>query len=202
MTQNLMSWHVLAAACWRWDIFIMPDTQKYVCSHLIALHCIVVLIQEQNEEHLKMGEALGETCYQMFVSQKAGVSPEYVRFNDVGMQSGVDFYILRPETVETMMYLYRITKDEKWRQKGWQIYQNIVAATKVSRGGVGYSPVLSVGHNPHHDPKGVMHSFFLAETLKYLYLLFSDDSVIPLDKFVFNTEAHPILIPDDTFAPK
>ena len=35
-------------------------------------------------------------------------------------------------------------------------------------------------------------SFFLAETLKYLYLLFSDDSVIPLDQWVFNTEAHPL----------
>eukprot|EP01083_Nonionella_stella_P032757 89633_1 len=158
--------------------------------------------EEMNRKHLKMGEALGETCYQMFVRQKAGVSPEYVRFTDSGMQNGVDFYILRPETVETMMYLYRITKDEKWRNKGWQIYENIVRSTKVERGGTGYAPVLSVGHNPHHDSKGVMHSFFLAETLKYLYLLFSDDQVIPLDKFVFNTEAHPVLIPDDTFAPK
>ena len=157
---------------------------------------------EMNAEHLKMGEALGETCYQMFHRQKAGVSPEYVRFNDAGMQIGVDFYILRPETVETMMYLWRITKDQKWRDKGWEIYENIVRSTKVESGGVGYSPVLSVGHHPHHDSKGVMHSFFLAETLKYLYLLFSDDQVIPLDKFVFNTEAHPLLIPDDTFAPK
>ena len=101
------------------------------------------------------------------------------------------------------MYLYRITGDKKWRDKGWNIYQNIVKATKLNgQNGDGYSPVLSVNHNPHHDPKGVMHSFFLAETLKYLYLLFSDDQVIPLDKFVFNTEAHPILIPEDTFAPK
>ena len=37
-------------------------------------------------------------------------------------------------------------------------------------------------------------SFFLAETLKYLNLLFADDSVIPLDEFVFNTEAHPFRI--------
>lgn len=28
--------------------------------------------------------------------------------------------------------------------------------------------------------------------LKYLYLLFSDDEIIPLDKWVFNTEAHPL----------
>lgn len=39
-----------------------------------------------------------------------------------------------------------------------------------------------------------METFFLGETLKYLYLLFADSSVIPLDKFVFNTEAHPFPI--------
>lgn len=40
----------------------------------------------------------------------------------------------------------------------------------------------------------MMQSFFLAETLKYLYLLFSPPSVISLDEWVFNTEAHPIRI--------
>ncbi|KAL0696711.1 hypothetical protein Bca4012_063891 [Brassica carinata] len=39
-----------------------------------------------------------------------------------------------------------------------------------------------------------MQSFFLAETLKYLYLLFSPSSVISLDEWVFNTEAHPLKI--------
>ena len=39
-------------------------------------------------------------------------------------------------------------------------------------------------------------TFWLAETLKYLYLIFSPDDVIPLDKFVFNTEAHPLRIWD------
>ncbi len=38
----------------------------------------------------------------------------------------------------------------------------------------------------------VQQSFFIAETLKYLYLLFSEDSILPLDKWVFNTEAHPL----------
>lgn len=38
-----------------------------------------------------------------------------------------------------------------------------------------------------------MESFFLAETLKYFYLLFEDDpNVLPLDQWVFNTEAHPL----------
>ena len=34
----------------------------------------------------------------------------------------------------------------------------------------------------------VQQSFFLAETLKYLYLLFSDDDLIDLKQWVFNTE--------------
>jgi mannosyl-oligosaccharide alpha-1,2-mannosidase len=40
-----------------------------------------------------------------------------------------------------------------------------------------------------------MESFWVAETLKYLYLLFEDDgNVVPLDQWVFNTEAHPLPI--------
>lgn len=43
--------------------------------------------------------------------------------------------------------------------------------------------------------RDLMESFFLAETLKYLYLLFADDqTIIPLDEYVFNTEAHPLPI--------
>ncbi|KDN37775.1 hypothetical protein RSAG8_09930, partial [Rhizoctonia solani AG-8 WAC10335] len=34
-------------------------------------------------------------------------------------------------------------------------------------------------------------TFLLSETLKYLFLLFSDSTVLPLDEVVFNTEAHP-----------
>lgn len=45
-----------------------------------------------------------------------------------------------------------------------------------------------------------METFFLGETLKYFYLLFSEDSLIPLDSFVFNTEAHPL--PIFTVSPK
>jgi mannosidase alpha-like ER degradation enhancer 2 len=40
--------------------------------------------------------------------------------------------------------------------------------------------------------KDIMESYFLAETLKYLYLLFAPRETLDLDKVVFNTEAHPI----------
>lgn len=42
--------------------------------------------------------------------------------------------------------------------------------------------------------ENMMQSFFLAETFKYLYLILSPKSLISLDEWVFNTEAHPLRI--------
>jgi hypothetical protein len=38
----------------------------------------------------------------------------------------------------------------------------------------------------------LMPSYFLAEALKYLYLLFAPDDRLDFDRVVFNTEAHPL----------
>ena len=43
----------------------------------------------------------------------------------------------------------------------------------------------------HNWPPVLMIPFFL---LQYLYLLFSDDDLISLNEWVFNTEAHPLPI--------
>ncbi len=37
-----------------------------------------------------------------------------------------------------------------------------------------------------------MESFWLRETLKYFYLVFSEPDLVNLDEWVFNTEAHPL----------
>jgi hypothetical protein len=52
----------------------------------------------------------------------------------------------------------------------------------------GYTVLRSVVTKEKGDR---MHSFLLAETLKYLYLLFEPDA-IDFDRVVFNTEAHPL----------
>lgn len=61
--------------------------------------------------------------------------------------------------------------------------------------------VATGGYSGHHDVTVVppqrnnkQESFWLAETLKYLYLLYSPLDVIPLDTWVFNTEAHPLKV--------
>ncbi|KAF7253102.1 hypothetical protein EG68_07860, partial [Paragonimus skrjabini miyazakii] len=99
-------------------------------------------------------------------------------------------YMQRPETVESYFYLWRLTKEEKYRVSALKIVQALEKYARTPGGYSGLKNVLSL--DPQHDD--VQQSYFLAETLKYLYLIFSEDSLLPLDRFVFNSEGHPFPI--------
>lgn len=59
----------------------------------------------------------------------------------------------------------------------------------------GYTSINNVCDPANPGPRDKMESFFLGETLKYFYLLFSDDlELLSLDRYIFNTEAHPLPI--------
>lgn len=79
----------------------------------------------------------------------------------------------------------------RYREWGWQIFEAFEKYTKVDSGG--YTSLDDVTRIPP-SKRDKMETFFLGETLKYLYLLFGEDNVLPLDKYVFNTEAHPLPI--------
>lgn len=98
-------------------------------------------------------------------------------------------YLLRPETVESLYLLWRTTGDVVWRERGWAIFAALLNETRVEDSGfASIRDVYRVGGRKLDE----MPSWFLAETLKYLFLLFTDDDLIPLDQWVFNTEAHPL----------
>ena len=100
--------------------------------------------------------------------------------------------MLRPETVESYFIMWRITHDQKYRDWGWQAVQALDNYCRTEEGG--YVGIGDVWRKDWVRKDDVQQSWFLAETLKYLYLLFCDDNVISLDKWVFNTEAHPLPI--------
>ena len=137
---------------------------------------------------------LTNTCVAFYLRHPTKISPELVLFkggND--FISGGNHNILRPETVESLFLMWRKTKDPIYRDWGWEIFQGF---EQYSRSKVGYGGVIDVRkERPYRDD--TMQSFFLAETLKYLYLLFSEDELLPLDKWVLNTEAHPLRITPD-----
>ncbi|XP_076917018.1 mannosyl-oligosaccharide 1,2-alpha-mannosidase MNS3-like [Bidens hawaiensis] len=169
------------------------------------------LLTFEDLENLKLAEELAKTCFEMYAVTSTGLAPEIAYFNSEGYsENGLDggnktseyvhdivikhpdrHNLLRPETVESLFILYRITKDSKYREWGWSIFEAFEKYTKVDSGG--YSSLDDVTVIPPRR-RDKMETFFLGETLKYLYLLFSDSNVIPLTEFVFNTEAHPIPI--------
>lgn len=146
---------------------------------------------------LDLGAAITETCYNFWHKMPTGIAPELVNF-----RTGQDFvpgdnakhYLLRPETVESLFVLWRTTGDPKFQDWGWEIWQSIEKWCKTPNGFAGIRDVTNTNHVQHDDTQ---QSFFFAETLKYLYLLFSPNDLIPLDKYVFNTEAHPLGIIDN-----
>ncbi|XP_043701781.1 mannosyl-oligosaccharide 1,2-alpha-mannosidase MNS3 [Telopea speciosissima] len=162
-------------------------------------------------ENLKLAEDLAKTCFEMYSVTSTGLAPEIAYFhiegdteggldggnksseyvNDIIIKQADRHNLLRPETVESLLVLYRVTEDPKYREWGWQIFEAFENYTKIDSGG--YSSLDDVTHLPPQR-RDKMETFFLGETLKYLYLLFGDSSIIPLDKFVFNTEAHPFPI--------
>ncbi|KAH7085611.1 class I alpha-mannosidase-like protein [Paraphoma chrysanthemicola] len=100
-------------------------------------------------------------------------------------------YILRPEAIESVFIMYRITGEQSWQAAAWDMWTAIQRSTDTD---IGNSALLDISAEspPRSDS---MESFWMAETLKYFFLVFSDPDVISLDDFVFNTEAHPFRIP-------
>eukprot|EP00158_Paraphelidium_tribonemae_P003158 Partr_v1_DN25922_c0_g1_i2_m68773 putative mannosidase alpha class len=140
------------------------------------------------EEMFYTGSNLTQTCYKMYKMSAHGISAEKTKITT--WQAVTRYYILRPEVIESIFYMWRLTHEQKYRDWGLEIAQSIERECRVEGGYSGLQD-MSVTPPVRNDNQ---ESFFLAETLKYLYLLFSEDSLIPLDEFVFNTEAHPIRV--------
>lgn len=93
--------------------------------------------------------------------------------------------------IESYFVLWRLTHDNRYREYAWAAALALHRHCRTSGGG--YSGIHNVMSVPV-SRDNTQQSFFLAETLKYLYLIFSSDDLLPLDQWVFNTEAHPLPI--------
>ncbi|KAJ6108304.1 Glycoside hydrolase family 47 [Penicillium sp. IBT 18751x] len=169
----------------------------------------------QKEEQMELARELTKTCWAMYAVTETGLSPEITWFNvedhnlepnpgsrmknkssddleswqkDFKIKSADAHNLQRPETVESLFLLFRVTEDPIYRKWGWEIFKSFKEHMLVPSG-EGYTSLDDVTTIPS-PMRDNMESFWLAETLKYLYLLFSPRDVFPLTEVVFNTEAH------------
>ncbi|KAK0742542.1 glycoside hydrolase [Apiosordaria backusii] len=106
-------------------------------------------------------------------------------------------YILRPEAIESVFYMWRITGEPEWQEAAWDMFVAVAegAFAKETGGGASVKDVTVDPSKEEIRRDDEMESFWIAETLKYFYLVFSPPDLISLDKYVLNTEAHPFLRP-------
>jgi len=130
---------------------------------------------------LDRARRLQDSAFRMWTLH--GIEPEGLDYREMRVTSAG--YQLRPEIMESAYYLYHYTKDPKYLEMGRTFLNGLIEHCRTD---AGYTVLRNVTTKEKGD---LMHSFFLAETLKYLYLLF-DSEPLDFDKVVFNTEAHPL----------
>ena len=149
-------------------------------------------VDEKAKRHMEIAHGVTNTCHESYVRTATRIGPESFRFTDQvearASRQNEKYYILRPELLESYFVLWRLTKDPKYREWAWDAVQAIEKHCRVANGYSGLRNVYDV--NGAKDD--VQQSFLFAETLKYLYLIFSSDDLISLDAWVLNTEAHPL----------
>jgi hypothetical protein len=116
--------------------------------------------------------------------QLRGLEPEVIDYRTMAIVA--PGYPLRPEIIESAWYLRRATGDPAYLAMGQAFLDDLVAHTRTD---AGFTVVTSVATMARGD---LMPSYFLAETLKYLYLIFAPDDAVDLGRVVFTTEAHPL----------
>jgi mannosyl-oligosaccharide alpha-1,2-mannosidase len=142
-----------------------------------------------------VAKELAFTCFNMYEQSVTGLSSEsvYLEFGIKYPWLSDTHFALRPEALESFWYLYYVTKDKSYRDYAWSIF---LAIEKHAKNEVGYAEISDV-NQAKPEQRGCLPSYFFSETLKYLYMIFSDSPVIDLDQWVLNTEGHPLRIKRD-----
>jgi mannosidase alpha-like ER degradation enhancer 2 len=125
---------------------------------------------------------LQESCLKMW--NKHGIEPE--QFDYVKMEVAAPRFFLNPEIMESAYYLFQITNHPRYLEMGKIFLDSLKLYCRADEG---YAELKSVVTKEKTDR---MESYFLAETLKYLYLLFAPPETLDFKRTIFNTEAHPL----------
>ena len=157
------------------------NTGKRTATEFGALHAFLPAVLALGGD-LPHARRLDDSCLSMW--KLHGIEPEVLDYRTMKVVS--PGYQLRPEIMESAYYLFHYTKDPRYLDMGRDFFEALVAHCRTN---AGYTNLKSVVTMEKGD---LMPSYFLAETMKYLYLLFAPETALDFDRLVFNTEAHPL----------
>lgn len=143
---------------------------------------------KKQDEQMELAKQLMKTCWGMYLVTATGLSPEIAHFHTdspaPSMADGIktspetlsddpnaewrkdfdihpqDFHNLqRPETVESLFYMWRITGDPIYREWGWKMFQSFMKHTFAGPE-KGFTSINDVDHVPP-PTRDNMESFWL-----------------------------------------
>jgi len=164
-----------------WYSQVDMNTGKRISTQYGALDAFFPAVLARSGD-LERAKRLQESSYKMWTT--LGIEPEMLDY--VTMKVTSPGYHLRPEIIESAYYLAFYTRDQRYQEMASTFLLSLVRYCKTN---AGYAALSDVTTKSKRDS---MESYFLAETLKYLYLLFAPRETLDLNKVVFNTEAHPL----------
>ncbi|TIB40499.1 hypothetical protein E3P86_00661 [Wallemia ichthyophaga] len=186
------------------DDEILPKWEHLSCfsGGMVALGSKIL----NRPQDMSLASKLTKSCFEMANSTITGLAPESAIFDlserevtkvvrtipptwprpyrYISMSS---VHLGRPEIIESIFVMYRLTGEDIWRERAWRLF---TSWTRHTYSKYGFSAIEDVDSDRVHKVDN-MESFVLAETLKYYYLIFSDPKEISLDDYVLSTEAHP-----------
>eukprot|EP00884_Botryococcus_braunii_P010908 jgi/Botrbrau1/19819/Bobra.0124s0060.1 len=134
------------------------------------------------------------TCYRMYSRMLSGISPMAVGIHPkhglVALR-GKAQHQLQHQVAEALYYLWRLTKDPRFREYAWRLYSNVDKHAQVTTGG--YSGLQDVTKVPPRL-NNRQHSIWMGGTLRYLYLTFSPPKTVDLHGWLFNNRGHLLKI--------
>jgi mannosyl-oligosaccharide alpha-1,2-mannosidase len=108
------------------------------------------------DDYLDLGSRLSAGCVWAYDAFASGIMPESVDFvpckkrdgpcpydetllphsNDPKRPDGIvgvrsESYLLRPEAIESVFYMWRITGDQVWRDAAWRMWENLIRETET-----------------------------------------------------------------------
>lgn len=189
-----------------------PDDQGHITTEALVQHLacfaggMVSLAAKvfDRPSDLETGRRLVDGCIWAYNAMPSGIMPESffaVRCPDPnhcswdqaawdridvskgsppGINVGDSRYLLRPETIESIFIYYRITGDTSYQDKAWELFQTIERQTRTA---IAHAALENLAQSTP-DKVDRMESFWLAETLKYFYLIFEEPGVVSLDEYI------------------
>ena len=170
----------------------------------------------KQEEEMKLARELTQTCWGMYKVTRTGLAPEIAHFSiddpplmekdhvkplqglsdredadwraDYVVKSNDAHNLQRPETVESLFYMWRLTGDEMYRHWGWEMFKAFVKHTDVGGGG-GFTSLGNVNEMPPPQ-RDNMESFWLVSNVQQ-----SSECSPILTVFITGRDAQVLLSP-------